>query len=268
MTGVLRFVSAALAALSAVLLSPMLHASPPASEIGVVVMHGKGGQPGKNVNELAAAFERAGFQVANLEMPWAGRRQYDVALSGGIDEITRALDGMRAKGARRVFLAGHSQGGLFALYYAGLHRVDGVLAIAPGGQVDAGAFVTNLSSHVARARQMVGEGRGNDRSDFGDYEGSRGTNTITTTAAIYLDWFDPGGALTTRVFGRVKEGTPVLYVAPVRDHPGLAKSKRRNFGALPDHQKTRMYEPNSGHLNAPAASSEEAVAWIRQISER
>jgi pimeloyl-ACP methyl ester carboxylesterase len=87
-------------------------------------------------------------------------------MSGGVDEITQALDGMRAKGAHSVFLAGHSQGGLFAPHYAGLHRVEGVLAIAPGGQVDASVFVTNLSSHVARAKQMVDEGRGNDKASF------------------------------------------------------------------------------------------------------
>jgi pimeloyl-ACP methyl ester carboxylesterase len=266
MIHVLRFFPMAFVALSAIVLTLPLHAPASASEVGVVVMHGKGGQPGKYVDQLASAFERAGFQVANLEMPWSGRRQYDVSMSGGVDEITQALDAMRAKGARKVFVAGHSQGGLFALHYAGLHRVDGVLPIAPGGQVDVPSFVDKLSSHVEKARQMVDEGRGGEKAAFADFEGSRGTNVITTTAAIYLDWFDPKGAHTTVAYKRVKEGTPVLYVAPVRDYPGLIKSKHQNFGGLPPHPKTRMYEPDSEHLNAPAAAAEEAIMWIRQIS--
>lgn len=261
-----RCSTAVLLVLLSFLLPPSLQAAPSASEIGVVVMHGKGGRPGKFVDELASAFEREGFQVANLEMPWSGNRHYNVDMKAGVDEITRALDAMRAKGARKVFVAGHSQGGLFALHYGGLHRVDGLVAVAPGGQVDAPSFVTALEQYVAKARQMVDEGRGNEKADFADYEGSRGTNTVTTTAAIYLNWFDPEGAHTTRVFRNVKEGTPVLYVAPKRDYPGLKKSKRRNFGALPSHPMTRLYEPDSDHMNAPAAAASEIVLWIRQIS--
>lgn len=266
MINVLRFFQIALLMLPVAMLPPSLHAASPASAIGVVVMHGKGGNPGKYVDALAAAFEQEGFQVANLEMPWSGKRHYDVNMKGGVDEITRALDAMRAKGARKVFVAGHSQGGLFALHYGGAHPVDGILAIAPGGQVDAGSFVSTLREFVAKARQMVDEGRGNEKADFGDYEGSRGTNTITTTAAIYLDWFDPSGAHTTRAFGNVRKGTPVFYVAPTQDYPGLIKSKHQNFGNLPRHPQTRMYEPESSHLNAPAAAAAEAILWMRQVA--
>lgn len=249
-------------------LPPPLHAAPPGSEIGVVVMHGKGGRPGEHVHALAAALEREGFQVANLEMPWSGSRDYDVDMNGGVAEITGALDAMRAKGARKVFVAGHSQGGLFALHYGGLHKVDGVVAIAPGGLVDVGSFVRTLGQHVATARQMVAEGRGSEKADFADFEGARGTNSINTTAAIYLDWFDPGGAHTGRALRNVMPATPVLYVAPTRDHPGLKRAKDRMFGALPPNPATRLYEPNADHTGAPAASAGEVARWIREVAQR
>lgn len=264
----LRGSTVVLLSLLTCLLPLSLHAATSASEIGVVVMHGKGGRPGKFVDELASAFEREGFQVANLEMPWSGSRHYDVDMNGGADEITHALDVMRVNGARKVFVTGHSQGGLFALHYGGLHRVDGLVPVAPGGQVDAGSFVSALGQYVAKAKQMIEEGRGNEKADFADYEGSRGTNTIITTAAIYLNWFDPNGAHTSRAFRNVKENTPVLYVAPKRDYPGLQKIKHQNFGALPSHAQTRLYEPDSDHLNAPAAAASEVILWIRQISSQ
>jgi pimeloyl-ACP methyl ester carboxylesterase len=262
----LRLAAVFLLTLATSLSSPSLQAAPAASEVGVVLMHGKGGKPGKFVDELASVLEREGFQVANLEMPWSGSRHYDVDMNGAVDEITRALDAMRAKGARKVFVAGHSQGGLFALHYGGVHKVDGVVAIAPGGQVDAQVFVTALGQHVAAARRMVDEGRGNEKAEFADFEGSRGTSPVATTAAIYLNWFDPNGAHTTRVFKSVKAGTPVLYVAPKRDYPGLVKSKHDNFGALPPHPQTRMYEPDSDHLSAPGAAAGDVVLWIRQVA--
>lgn len=239
-----------------------------AAQVGVVVMHGKGGNPGKYVNGLANELEQAGFLVANLEMPWSARRHYDVDMNGAANEITAALAALRAQGAQKVFVAGHSQGGLFALYFGGRHAVDGLIAIAPGGQVDADAFVQALGQHVSAAKAMVDAGRGDETASFGDFEGSRGTNSVATTAAIYLNWFDPNGAHTTRAFKDVKAGIPVLYVGPKQDYPGLISSKRANFGSLPQHPLTRLYEPDSNHLNAPSAAAGEIVQWIKQVANR
>lgn len=262
----LRRCFAVAAAVAALVVAPLAPAATPDAAIGVVVMHGKGGQPGKFVDRLAAKLESAGFQVANLDMPWSGRRNYDVDRAGAEAEVTRALDAMRAKGARKLFVAGHSQGGLFAVHYGGRQAVDGVVAIAPGGQVDAQAFVKALGGDVARARQMAAEGRGGESAAFSDYEGSRGTSIVRTTAAIYLDWFDPETGLSSRAFGQLRPGTPALYVAPTRDYPGLVRVKQQNFAALPPHPLSRMSEPDSDHLGAPAASADEVVGWIRQVA--
>lgn len=234
-------------------------------EVGVVVMHGKGGQPGRFVSELAAALEKEGFQVANLDMPWSRRRGYDVDMRAATDEVFQALDVLRARGARRFFVAGHSQGAVFALQYAGMHKVDGIAAIAPGGQVDARVFIKMLGAHVAKARRMVEDGRGSDKAEFGDYEGSRGASTVNTTAAIYLDWFDPEGAHTSRVFRKVLKDTPVLYVSPTRDYLFLRAIRDRDFGMLHSTPHTRIVEPDSDHLNAPGAAAPHVITWIREV---
>jgi pimeloyl-ACP methyl ester carboxylesterase len=238
------------------------------NSIGVAVMHGKGGRPGKFVIDLAQTLEAEGFQVANLEMPWSGRRQYDTDIQGAAAEVTQALEGLRSRGANRLFVAGHSQGGLFALIYAGRHQVDGVIPIAPGGAVDAAVYRQHVGEQLAAARQMVAEGRGGEQAAFKDYEGSRGTNPVTTTAALYFNWFDPDGEQTSRAFARLKAGTPVLYVAPAHDYPALAKLKRALFGMLPPHGLSRLYEPESDHLNAPAAAAAEVAKWIREVASQ
>src|SRR5262245_42282483 len=85
-------------------------------KIGVVVMHGKGSNPNQYVGGLAGALQDRGVLVANLEMPWSGRRNYDVDVAAAEKEVQDALDAMRTKGATRLFVVGHSQGGVFALY--------------------------------------------------------------------------------------------------------------------------------------------------------
>lgn len=262
----LRAMLAAAAAGLALAGGPLPVAAQAAPKIGVVVMHGKASSPRKAVADLASALRDHDMEVANIEMPWAGRRDYDVGLQAGVDEVTQALEGLRAKGATRLFVAGHSQGGLFAVLYGGQYKVDGIVAIAPGGQVDTPGFVRHLGEHVAAARKMHEQGRGAEKASFRDFEGRRGVTPVRTTADSYLSWFDPQGAHTTAAFGRVKEGTPVLYVAPTGDYPALRALASSSFAALPAHPRKQLLEPRADHMGAPAAAAQDIAAWIRAVA--
>ena len=155
------FASAAVVLLAAAASTGAAMAQSGTPRVGVVVMHGKGGSPSKHVAGLAAGFEARGYLVANLEMPWSGRRSYDAPVAAAEDQVESALAELRAKGAVRLFIAGHSQGGLFALYFGGRHPVDGVIAIAPGGNAASPGFREKLGASVARARELIAAGKGN-----------------------------------------------------------------------------------------------------------
>jgi len=131
------------------------------SKIGIVIMHGKGGSPTKHVTELASSLEQKGYLVANLEMPWSGKREYDINVSAAVKEVESALDTLRSKGAQKLFVAGLSQGGLFAIYFGGKQAVDGIIAIAPGGNVGNPTYREKLGESVDLARKLItgGEGR-------------------------------------------------------------------------------------------------------------
>ena len=236
-------------------------------KIGVVLMHGKGGSPSKHVSDLASSLEGQGFLVANLEMPWSGRRSYDVDVRTAEEEIESALKTLRDKGAKKVFVAGHSQGGLFALYFGSKHAVDGIIAIAPGGNVDSQVFSENLGESVGLARKLIAEGKAEETTRLADYVGSKGVYPITTTPAAYLTWFDPNGAMNeTTAVQSMNPAIPVLFIAPKDDYPGLLKIKQQMFGALPKNPQTRLYEPPSGHKNAPSASVKEIVEWTTSLA--
>ena len=54
-------------------------------------MHGKGGAPNSRpIAPFAAALERNGFLVANLDMPWSGARNYDVDVAAGERQVQEA----------------------------------------------------------------------------------------------------------------------------------------------------------------------------------
>jgi dienelactone hydrolase len=248
---------------SVVPLSVMAQSEP----IGIVIMHGKGGLPSRHVADLARTLESRDYVVANLEMPWSGRRNYDVAVSRAEEEVESALASLRGKGAKKVFVSGHSQGGAFALHIAGRHAVDGVIAIAPGGSVSSTLFREKLGGSLSRARQLVAEGKGNELARLEDFEASRGTYPVIAVPAAYVTWFDPEGAMNMpRAARAANPQVPILWIVPKRDYPGLLKTTPGMFRTLPANPLTRFYEPNSDHLGAPSASVDEIVRWTREVA--
>jgi pimeloyl-ACP methyl ester carboxylesterase len=264
MQKLIRHISLALVILLATVFQ-LAGAQSPQTKIGVVIMHGKGGSPTRHVADLASFLETKGYLVANIEMPWSGRRDYDVDVGGAEKEVESALAELRRKGATKLFVAGHSQGGLFALHCGGTHAIDGVVAIAPGGNVANPLFGQNLGESVERARKLVAEGKGDEKTSFIDFEGSRGTSPVHSTPVAYLSWFRPDGAMNqSNASKRVK--VPVFFVAPRGDYPGLLKIKQRMFDALPRHPLTKLYEPDSTHLGAPSAARDEILRWTSQVA--
>lgn len=237
-----------------------------APKIGIVIMHGKGGSPARFVSDLANHLERRGYLVANLEMPWSGRRNYDVPITAAEDEVIAALQSMRNRGAQKLFVAGHSQGGLFALYFAGKHEIDGIIAIAPGGDVGSRVFREKLGESVEEARKLVAAGKGGEHARLSDYESSKGVYTIVTPPAVYLSWFEPEGAFNQmRIMRALKPQIPVLLIVPRNDYPGLLMNKQRLVGALPANALNKLHEPDASHLGAPAAAREEIVRWTSEV---
>jgi pimeloyl-ACP methyl ester carboxylesterase len=239
------------------------------SPIGIVIMHGKGGSPAKHVSDLASSLEGKGYLVANLEMPWSGKRDYDVDVSAAEKEVESALETLRAKGAKRLFVAGHSQGGLFAFYFGSKHVIDGVIAIAPGGSVNSNVFREKIGESVALARKLIDEGKGNEKQRFLDYEGAKGTYSIASTPSAYWSWFDPNGAMDQMAaIKKMSSKIPVLFIAPTDDYPALQRLKPLMFGALPSNHLSKLYEPVSSHLGAPSASLDEIVRWTAEVASK
>jgi pimeloyl-ACP methyl ester carboxylesterase len=261
----MRLLISLLAMLALCAIGPVRAQAP--AKIGVVTMHGKGGSPNRFIHDLASTLERNDILVANLEMPWSGKRHYDADVAAAEKQVQEALDALRTKGATRLFVAGHSYGGTFAFYLGGRLPVDGVIAIAPGGASEARVVRIQLGDSLAQARKFVAEGKGSQRVELSDYEGSRGTYPITTVPAAYVTWFDPEGAMNQgKSLKALKPDMPVLYVSPSDDYPGLLKGRSTISGSLPRNAHTRRYEPSSDHLNAPRNSADEIVKWVRLVA--
>src|SRR5215831_19315172 len=77
-------------------------------DLGVVYLHGKGGWPGALNGGIVSALKEEGALVATPEMPWSFHRRYDATFDQAMTEIDAAVSNLKASGASRIVIIGHS----------------------------------------------------------------------------------------------------------------------------------------------------------------
>ncbi len=217
--------------------------------IGVVLVHGKGGGQGP-LQPLADALMKQGAVIEMPRMSWtSGYRTYEQT----VGEVAAAVARVRQRGARKVYLAGHSMGANVSLgYSAAGGEADGIIALAPGHRPD--FIATRTGDSVERARAMVMAGRGGERARFEDFNGLT-TFPITTTAEAYLSFFDPDGPAGRAARAR-GVGGPVLWVVGRFDRPAMRDEAAFSRG-------TRI-ELDADHQQTPVAAVPHVLDWLRR----
>jgi len=233
------------------------------AEVGVVVIHGKWDSPNGHASGLASYLSREGFLVATPEMPWSGKRQYDKGVDGMLAELDKATEELRAKGARKIVLAGHSQGAAGGLCYASQRSVNGVVLIAAGGHPQSKTFISQYQSSVSEAKTLVAQGKSDAQVSFSDLNTGNRSRSLRTSARILLDYFDPEGPFNTFDNAeKIKPGTAVLVVIPGRETEGLKKMADSVKNKFPGEVKASRIEVDADHMNAPDAAKSAVRDWL------
>jgi pimeloyl-ACP methyl ester carboxylesterase len=236
------------------------------AKVGIVLLHGSG-HPTKHIEGLIRKLESNHFLVAHPEMPWSKDRQYDAPVDEAVAQVNSAFSKLKEQGAEKLFIAGHSKGGVFALYFASKYPVDGLIAIAPGGNVGGMNFRNKLQSSVEKAKGLIASDKGNKKATFSDLEGARGITEVEAPAAAYLTWYDPDGAMNSKNSAtRISANVPILWIVAKGDYEGLRQTNIPMFDFFPSNPKTRLYEPSTSHHNAPLDAADEIIKWISEVN--
>ncbi len=236
---------------------------------GIVLMHGKGGQPGGPLSSLASALEAAGARVIMPSMAWSGKKgvpdAYDTPYEQALDEITRTIARLKEKGARQVVVAGQSLGANAAMAYAARQGAGlaAVVAIAPGHTPERVAR-RDIVTAREQAGALVAAGKGDARGNYPDFNQGQFFD-VSSLAAAYLSYFDPAGPAVIPVNAAAMPSLPFLWVIGRKDPlypagPGYAYDK------VPPHGKSRYLEIDAGHFDAPAVGRAEIVAWLQSLN--
>ncbi len=233
-------------------------------ECAIVLMHGKWGTPqfinfyGRRLTTLC--------EVETLEMPWSRNRMYDAPYNIALEEISKAVNGLRQKGFRLVIVGGQSFGANAGLAYAATKGdVDGILALAPGHVPYIMFHKRNLNTEtLPAARQMILDGKGAEKVTVKDFNQGE-TRNIRMTADVFVSYFDPEGlGNMTLTAGKYKKPIPTLMVLGTKD-PLFETAKANIFEKILPHPKHQYQVVEANHLNTPEMSVDISLQWLKSL---
>ncbi len=237
---------------------------PPA---GVVVMHGKvapGGHVGKTTGQLVSVLRNHGFLVETPEMPWSPSHHYDVSYGEMLGQIDAAILHLRERGAVTIFVAGHSFGAASALGWCAAHNgaAAGIIALSPGHVPESGLMREDFAPSVARARQMVADGKGDQTGDFADMNQGQ-PMAVTTSARHYLDWFAPDGPANLHHNVAACGGLPVYWAISSAE---LGKPvDRPMYETLPANPANVFTVVPGKHAETADGAATSVAGWIESL---
>jgi dienelactone hydrolase len=212
----------------------------------------------------AQALQAAGAKVVMPQMPWARARMYDAGYEQAMAEIDRAVAQLKAQGASRIVVAGQSFGANAAIGYAARRGgVAAVVALAAGHTPERPFFASHTASGVAKAKQLVADGKGDLPDSFPDMNQGK-TFNVRATAKVYLSYFDPGGPAVIPKNAAAMKTVPFLWVIGSDDSLVTAGADYA-FNKAPKHPKSKYLVVTAGHANTPDVAKAEVVAWLKSL---
>ncbi|MGE5548831.1 MAG: alpha/beta hydrolase [Solirubrobacterales bacterium] len=235
-----------------------------ADKVGVVLMHGKAGDP-SHLRSLADDLTAAGYLVATPTMPWSAARRYDGSLDEAHAEIDATVAELKRQGARKIVVAGHSMGANTAIGYAATHPglVDALIALGPGQTVEGAVFRDRLGASVARARNLIAKGRGDEPAEFDDLHLGK-VGTVTATARVYLSYFNPDG-LANMPATAPRLALPFLWTVGRADRNMLERGSAYAFDRAQPNPSSRYVEVDADHMGTPDASRTVVLDWLGAV---
>jgi pimeloyl-ACP methyl ester carboxylesterase len=240
----------------------------PRGSLGVVLLHGKGGQPGGNILGLTKSLESEGVKVITPVMAWSGSRgqpfNYDKTYEAALREIDGAVSKLRGRGATKIIIAGQSLGANAALAYVARKPsgISGVIMLAPGQAPERMRF-PGVQSAQAKAQQMIAAGQGLQQAEFPDVNvGQR--FTVSGTYAGWYSYYDPEGAANMPKNAARLRGLPLLYVVG-RSDPIYALGRGYIFEKANKHSKSRYVEIDADHLDTPDKARPAVLDWLKSL---
>jgi pimeloyl-ACP methyl ester carboxylesterase len=232
-------------------------------DYGVIFLHGKGGWAGSFDGGIVSSLQHEGAKVATPEMPWSFGRKYGATYEEAMSEIDRAVASVRAQGASKIVVIGHSLGANAAIGYAARRPVAAVIALSPGHLPETIEMQERTAAAIQEAKQLVAAGQGNVPRSFPDLV--QGIPFFcTATPTVYLSMFAPDGPAVIPKNAATMGAVPLLWVVGRLD-PIHRRGRDYAFSRAAKHPKSKYIEVFAGHILTPLMARGDVVDWIKSL---
>lgn len=233
--------------------------------VGIVLIHGKWGNPTGNIKPLADALRSNGYRVVTPLMPWSVKRGYDKPYQDAISELDDIVSNFKSRGVSRVYVIGTSFGANGSIAYAayGKHPIDGVVAIAPGHIIDLPKFAKIYSKDVAIASDMIKAGKGDEIGNFLDSNAGK-RQQFDMKASTYMSYFDPNGIGALSISAKkVTQKIPLLVLLGGSHDIAVPLGKEYIYSNWPEHPKSNYAVLDGAeHFTAPEFAIDPILKWL------
>ena len=235
-----------------------------AEKLGVVMLHGKQG-----VIEQLQAYDgplaALGHVTERPEMCWSRQRIYDQPYPECLQEIDRAIERLRSRGATGFVVIGMSLGGNAVLAYGARHQgLKGIVALAPAHPAEILARRPDIGGSIEQASRLVADGKGDIKAAFSEINTGK-TFTVTTTPKIYLS-FHGTNSIAVMPGNAAKLTAPLLYVAGAQD--AGQRGPDYVFNKAPKNSLNRYVTVQADHRGTPAAGLHGVIEWFKELERR
>jgi len=237
---------------------------------GVILMHGKQASPGKapGLRDIAAKLESAGIKAVVPMMPWSEGGWEKISVTP--DQVFDILDGyaaqLRAKGAQRIVVVGHSIGANMALAYAvARQNLAGIVMAAPG-HAPGYSYNSNskIKDSVDRASRLAQAGQG-DQSFTGGDDNQGSSIILSTTAGVYFSWMNPRGKAAMPVQAPLLPASiPVMVIIGTRD-PAYRFVEANIYQPAARNPYSKYLVVEATHRDTDFAASQRIADWIKGL---
>ena len=237
-------------------------------DVIVITLHGKEkGRKHEGNIAFARKLAKKGYTTYAPQMPWY---DYSAPLSTAyifLDALVKKV----AVNGEKVVVAGHSQGAPYALFYTTDHKppelVAGCVLLAPGHLIHRSPKIQRATADsVASAKQLVNEGKGNEKHKFSDFNkgGNIGYKTIITSPSIYLSYF---GLDTSPNFLRVitQARLPLLWVDGKDDKLAKRMDYEEIYSTAHEHPQNEYSIVRGGHVSMWKPAATPVIEWLQQF---
>ena len=237
------------------------------SDLGVVLMYGKQAtwSTATGLRDMAATLEKAGAKVALPEMPWrkGSWESINVTVGQAHALIDQEVAKLKARGAQRIVVGGHSLGANVALSYAVVRgNLAGVMMAAPGHSPDNWVrFDAGIRAAVMKVKALYDAGQ-RTQSFQGPDINTNERNVISTTVEVYGSWMNPMGRASMETQAPLLPATTPIFVAVSKDESGYSLVKDRIFKPAAKNPYSLYVETVGAHGMVDFAVSKRATDWI------